>query len=85
MSNRSHGGRSITPKITRYLHRIEQLIGNDRRKSPSPLTSHVKKSIKTQSLDSYLKYELTFKIIQAFFERHTFQYLRIFFNNLRHS
>ena len=80
-SNRSKY-RSPTPKITRYLHRIEQIMGN-RPRTPSPLSSKVRKSMNPSSLDHYLKYELTFKILIAFVNRKITEDKMHFFSNLR--
>ena len=79
-SNKSY--REHTPKVNRYLHRIEQLIGN-RGRTPSPINSKTKKPMKTQTLDYYLKYEFTFKILHNFFDKKDKVEMRHFFNNLR--
>jgi hypothetical protein len=56
MSNISRQDHSPhNPKLARYLHRIEQLVGN-RGRSTSPLSNRVTKHIKHNLLDQYLKY-----------------------------
>lgn len=80
-SNRSQY-KCPTPKVARYLHRIEQIMGN-RSRTPSPINSRVQKSMKPSSLDHYLKYELTFKILINFVDRKLKESKRVFFSNFR--
>ena len=74
--------RDHTPKVNRYLQRIEQLIGN-RGRTPSPINSRMKRPITTRNLDHFLKYEFTFKMLFNFMEKNNRVLMRHFFNNLR--
>lgn len=72
--------------MARYLHRIEQLVGNrnaSRSRSISPIASRIYKPIRANALDSYLKYELTLKIICAVFDKKNEYFKRLFVNELK--
>ena len=84
MSNLNRYDKSPNPKVARYLHRIEQIVGN-RGRTPSPLSSRMSRPIKPNSLDSLLKYELTFKILIRFFDNNHKDMMRYFFSNLRQA